>query len=68
MSDSKQWSEDKLIEALSKGGILREQGINYLLNAYIHYITSVSKKAGLTKDLALWMAWFYCSLVLHLGR
>jgi RNA polymerase sigma factor (sigma-70 family) len=53
MNDSNHWSEDKLIVALSKGGALREQAVNYLMNAYIHYIPSVSKKVGLAQDLAL---------------
>ncbi|MFT6360107.1 MAG: RNA polymerase sigma factor (sigma-70 family) [Paraglaciecola sp.] len=53
MDKFKRWSDNQLIEALTKGGISREQAVTYLLNTFIHFVPTMVKKVGISKEQAL---------------
>lgn len=53
MIENASWSEEKLIAAIIKGGALREEASNHLLNTYISFIPKMVEKVGLSKEMLL---------------
>lgn len=49
----KDWSDKKLIDALSQGGTQHESATLFLLKKYAYYIPTIAKKTGLSQEEAL---------------
>ncbi len=47
------WSDKKLLDALSKAGAQKESATRYLIQQYAYYIPTISKKTGLSQEETL---------------
>ncbi|MFK8057136.1 MAG: RNA polymerase sigma factor [Saprospiraceae bacterium] len=53
MHRQKSWSDQRFIDALSLGGQPKEDAVAQAIKQFIHYLPTVAKKTGLTKEEAL---------------
>ncbi|MFK8058058.1 MAG: RNA polymerase sigma factor [Saprospiraceae bacterium] len=53
MPNLTKWSDQKLIEALTKGGQSRELAVAQALEQFIHLVPKIAQKTGLSKEDAL---------------
>jgi RNA polymerase sigma factor (sigma-70 family) len=49
MLKTDEWNDEKLVAALSRSGLPKEQAIDYMMKRYIHYVPKMSKKVSLDR-------------------